>query len=148
LVVSEAGTEAGFACVAGTFLASAVLLYRVRADETVAPVDAEATRVVSHAVAGIRAIASNPSLALLVGLFAAQTLTNGALNVLLVVLAVKLLTAGASGRLSRLGNRRRLHSARSPRSRSWRTGGLRLSSVAASPFGERRSSSRELSAAA
>jgi MFS family permease len=51
----------------------------------------------SEALGGLRAVARDRRLALIIGLFGAQTLVDGALGVLIVVMAFDLLHAGASG---------------------------------------------------
>jgi MFS family permease len=48
-------------------------------------------------LAGFRALAAAPGLRLVVGLLAAQTIVDGALDVLIVVLALETLEAGAAG---------------------------------------------------
>jgi hypothetical protein len=50
-----------------------------------------------QATAGFRAIGRDPRLRLVVGLFSAQTLVNGAFNVLVAVSALELLRIGAGG---------------------------------------------------
>jgi hypothetical protein len=80
-----------FATTAGTFLWSALLLVRIPRDR---PAAGEAAPHGGELVAGFRAILSSPPLRLIVGLTSAQTLTTGALEVLLVVLALRLLHGG------------------------------------------------------
>ncbi len=89
-----------FAANGVTFLWSAVLLIGLRGTEQPrepAPTD-EATPDASHGVlAGITTIATEPNLRTLVGLYAAQTLVAGALNVLVVVTAFELLDLDEAG---------------------------------------------------
>ena len=86
-----------------------------------------AERVLAAAADGLRAITSNRGLALLVGLFVAQTFVSGALGVLTVVLATVRLGSGArAGRLPELGDRASAaSSARSARSASSAAAGSR-----------------------
>ncbi len=54
-------------------------------------------RLLRVATAGFQAIGSDARVRVLVGLFAAQTLVAGALNVLVVVLALDVLGIGEAG---------------------------------------------------
>jgi MFS family permease len=98
LLLAATGSGVVFAATAGTFTWSALLVSRIRADR---PAGEQAREDVSglgsEALAGFRTIAVEPRLRLLVGLYAAQTLVAGALNVLLVVCALDLLDMGESG---------------------------------------------------
>ena len=99
LLLAVSSPEVVFAANGATFLWSAALLVglrrreepRVRA-EAAGP--AERERAV---LAGIATIAREPTLRILVGLYAAQTLVAGALNVLVVVTAFQLLDLQAAG---------------------------------------------------
>lgn len=94
VAVTDPGTV--FAVTAGTFAWSAVLVSRIRAEKTVS--ESESGRGLLHeALAGFRTIALESRLRLLVGLYAAQTLVAGALNVLIVVSALELLDLGEAG---------------------------------------------------
>jgi MFS family permease len=84
-----------FAITAGTFLWSAACLVGVPPDSR--PAEAEPTPVGSAVLEGFRAIAAHPALRVVVGLTAAQTFVVGAFEVLLVVVALKLLHAGSGG---------------------------------------------------
>jgi MFS family permease len=84
-----------FAVTAGTFLWSGLCLLRIPADSR--PPEAEPTPVAAAVLGGFRAIAAHPALRVVVGLTAAQTLVAGAFEVLLVVVALKLLHAGSGG---------------------------------------------------
>jgi MFS family permease len=95
-----AATEPGvaFAVTAATFLWSAALTSRIRVIEEGAPAGAAREESAWHTVtAGIRTIAVEPSVRLLVALFGAQSIVAGALEVLVVVVALDLLDAGERG---------------------------------------------------
>jgi MFS family permease len=85
-----------FAATAGAFVWSALNVVRITAD---APARDEAGEAALHreALAGFQTIFGTPSLRLVVGLYSAQTLVAGALNVLVVVAALELLELGRSG---------------------------------------------------
>src|SRR5919106_238719 len=90
-------TAVGLAVAAGASLWAAALLVRLRyyaPPRPSAPTDA---RLVKEAVEGVRAVARNRDLALIIGLAAAQTVTRGALTVFTVVVAIDLLGTGESG---------------------------------------------------
>jgi MFS family permease len=94
LAATSAGTV--FAVTAGAFLWSAVLVLGVRS----APPARErmaSTGIGAEMLAGFRVILGQARLRLLVALYAAQTLAAGALNVLIVVVALDLLELGSSG---------------------------------------------------
>jgi len=85
-----------FFVTAGTFLWSALQLAPlVRLPE--ARLTREHPHLLQEATAGFRAIAHDRRLQLVVGLFAAQTLVNGAFSVLIAVSALELLQMGPSG---------------------------------------------------
>jgi MFS family permease len=84
-----------FAATAVTYLWSALLVSRIRADRP-RPVEGE-RNLAREALDGFRVIAVDGKLRLLIGLFAAQTLVAGALNVLIVVTALDLLDLGDAG---------------------------------------------------
>jgi MFS family permease len=81
------------------FLWSASLVLGLRAYEPSRPRAARdaGRRVVSTLMAGISTIVHEPTLRTLVGLYGAQTLVAGAVNVLVVVAAFKLLDLGDAG---------------------------------------------------
>jgi MFS family permease len=95
VVLALSGPAAVFGVTAGTFAWSALCLLRVSHDA--APMPEEAEAVVPALLAGFRAIATERGLRLVVGLTAAQTLVAGAAEVLLVVVALRMLHAGNSG---------------------------------------------------
>jgi MFS family permease len=101
LLLAVTSPEVVFAANAGTFLWSAVLVVGLRRLEprrepaaTHADEDAQAGDGV---LAGITTIAGEPALRTLVGLYAAQTLVAGALNVLVVVTSFELLDLDEAG---------------------------------------------------
>ncbi|HET8528107.1 MAG TPA: MFS transporter [Gaiellaceae bacterium] len=80
-----------FALTAATFLWSALCLARIPPDRPAAA--AEGTHH-GALVAGLRTVAASPPIRLVVGLTTAQTFVGGAFEVLLVVLALRLLHGG------------------------------------------------------
>jgi predicted MFS family arabinose efflux permease len=76
---------------------SAVLVLRLRYEAPPREAPAGRPRPVAEAVEGLRALAADRAVALLVGLGAVQCAIRGALNVLLVVLAIDELGLGESG---------------------------------------------------
>jgi len=93
-----AATEPGvtFALASATFLWSAALVAGIGRREVVRE-DERGARLLRVATAGFQAIGSDARVRVLVGLFAAQTLVAGALNVLVVVLALDVLGIGEAG---------------------------------------------------
>jgi MFS family permease len=98
LLLAAAGPGTVFLVTAGALLWSAFLISGVRtvAQATEAR-EHEAVGVVDELLAGFRTIAGERRLRLLVGLFSAQTFVDGMLNVLIVVIALKLLDTGNAG---------------------------------------------------
>lgn len=95
LLLVAAGTETVFAVTVGLLLVSVTLVARIGLAGEPAP---ELSTARSHTfLAGWRAIVSEPSLRVVIGLFSAQTLVAGMLNVLVVVLAIELLGLGTAG---------------------------------------------------
>ena len=89
-----------FAANGATFLWSALLVIGLRHHDPPrrrAEADATASDGTSGVMAGITTIVHEPNLRTLVGLYAAQTLVAGALNVLVVVTAFELLDLNDSG---------------------------------------------------
>ncbi len=85
-----------FAVTACAFVWSTVMLTFLRgAPEP--PFSTERPRLIHELTAGFRAIAQDTRLRLIVGLFGAQTLVNGAFGVLVTVSALQLLDLGPSG---------------------------------------------------
>lgn len=95
VLLAVSGPAAVFAVTAAAFLWSALCVLRITHDQP--PTDAEPAPVASALLAGFRAIGANPALRIVVGLTAAQTLVAGAFEVLLVVVALRLLDAGNAG---------------------------------------------------
>jgi len=85
-----------FVVTAAAFLWSALMLAPLlRASEP--PLTHERPHLLEEASAGFRAIGSDPRLRLVIGLFGAQTLVNGAFGVLVAVSAFQLLDLGSGG---------------------------------------------------
>ena len=85
-----------FVVTSATFLWSALMLTGLLRT-TEPPLQREPTHLRNEAAAGFRAIARDRRLRLVVGLFSAQTLVNGAFSVLVAVSALELLKLGPSG---------------------------------------------------
>jgi predicted MFS family arabinose efflux permease len=83
-----------FATAAALFLVGAVLVAGIRTEAK--PSEASGA-LLEEALVGFRTLAREPNPRLLIGLFGAQTLVRGALNVLIVVAALELLDMGESG---------------------------------------------------
>jgi MFS family permease len=94
LAATSTGVVLGAA--AGTFAWSAFFVARIRTGLRQEPLPAVGG-LAQEALAGFATIARDSRLRLLIGLFAAQTLVAGALNVLIVVSALRLLDLGQSG---------------------------------------------------
>jgi MFS family permease len=86
-----------FVVTAALLVWSAFLLIGIRPVAAAETAEREAGSVVEELLAGFRTIARERRLRLLVGLFAAQTFVDGMLNVLIVVVALKLLDTGTAG---------------------------------------------------
>ena len=86
-----------FAVAAGASFWAAALLLRLRYDVPPRPAAPTEGALVRSAVEGVRAVAHNRDLALIMGLAAAQAFTRGALTVLTVVVAIDLLGTGEPG---------------------------------------------------
>jgi MFS family permease len=96
VMLAVTSTDAVFVASAIAFLFSALLLAGVRPEREPdrAPLK---TGLVRESFAGFATIARDSRLRLIVGLYGAQTLVAGALNVLLVVVALELLDMGEAG---------------------------------------------------
>jgi Cyclic nucleotide-binding domain len=92
------GTGAGvvFLTAAAAYLASTLVLASVRVSVDV-PVADTAVGLVGDLVAGVRAVAANRNATVVVLLYGAQSFVAGVLNVLVVVVALRLLGFGQSG---------------------------------------------------
>jgi MFS family permease len=96
LLLTVSNTWVVFALTGATFLWSALLLAGLlKTDEP--PLIRESRPIVHEAVEGFRAIAHDGHLQLVIGLFSAQTLVNGAMGVLITVSALQLLDIGPGG---------------------------------------------------
>lgn len=98
LLVATTNVETVFATSAGLYLGSALLVAGLGRHERREERDESGEgRGVRQALAGFRTLAGIPRLRLVVALVAAQTVVDGALDVLIVVLALETLDAGAAG---------------------------------------------------
>jgi len=96
LAVSSPGIV--FAVMAAVLLGSAALVLRIRGPEgVVGKRTVGARETVRHALGGFRNLGTRSSPRILVGLLSAQSIIWGALDVLLVVLAIDLLSMGQAG---------------------------------------------------
>jgi MFS family permease len=95
-----AATSVGvvFAAQAAAFLWSALLVHQIVVEPVVATEAGAMERgIVRELAAGFEAVARDNRLRVLIGLFSAQTLVGGALNVLVVATALELLDVGEAG---------------------------------------------------
>ncbi|MDQ3890519.1 MAG: MFS transporter, partial [Actinomycetota bacterium] len=95
LAATDAGTV--FAASAGLFLWSAFMIGRIESPAAPQRAAARAGALAAELLAGFRSVAGESRVRLLVGLMSAQTLVDGVLNVLIVVLALDLLETGDAG---------------------------------------------------
>lgn len=91
------GVDVVFGVAAAASFWAAVLLVRLRYDAPPRPPAPSRSSLIGEAADGIRAVARNRDLTLILGLAAAQALTRGALTVLSVVVAIELLGTGEPG---------------------------------------------------
>ncbi|WP_082600329.1 MFS transporter [Agromyces sp. Root81] len=91
------GVDVVFAVAAAASFWAAALLVRLRYDAPPRPPAPKRPNLAREAVEGVRAVAANRDLTLILGLAAAQALTRGALTVLSVVVAIELLGTGEPG---------------------------------------------------
>jgi len=97
LLLATTGPGTVFVVTAGLLLWSAFLLAGIPRHAKEDFRAREPGSVVDELMAGFRTIAGERRLRLLVGLFSAQTFVDGMLNVLIVVVALKLLDTGKAG---------------------------------------------------
>jgi hypothetical protein len=98
LLLAATSVELAVAATAAAFLASALPAARIHAASVPAVRETEAPRFRPRDVlAAFRAIARHPGLRALVGYYGAWALAQGALNVLIVVLALDVLNTGDAG---------------------------------------------------
>lgn len=91
------GVDVVFAVAAAASFAAAALLLRLRYEAPPRPAAPSRPNIAKEAAEGIRAVAKDRDLVLILGLAAAQALTRGALTVLSVVVAIELLGTGEPG---------------------------------------------------
>jgi MFS family permease len=96
VLLATAGVGTVFAVTAGMVLSSVFFLAGIQPQAEEAR-EREQVSVTDELLAGFRTIARERRLRLLVGLFSAQTFVDGMLNVLIVVVALKLLDTGNAG---------------------------------------------------
>ncbi len=97
LLLYVAGVTLVFAVAAVSSLWAALVLVRLRYDAPPRPPAPPESHLLTSATEGIRAVTRDRDLALIMVLAVAQTLTRGALTVLLVVVAIDLLGTGEPG---------------------------------------------------
>jgi MFS family permease len=95
LVATGPGTV--FVVTASALLWSAVLVARIQPVAATEAAERERGAILDELLAGVRTIARERRMRLLVGLFSAQTFVDGMLSVLIVVVALKLLDTGQAG---------------------------------------------------
>lgn len=91
------GVDVVFAVAAGASFAAAALLVGLRYEAPPRPSAPTRPDILGEAAEGLRAVAKDRDLVLILGLAAAQSLTRGALTVLSVVVAIELLGTGEPG---------------------------------------------------
>jgi predicted MFS family arabinose efflux permease len=96
LLLAATASETVFAVAAGVFLLAALLLAGVRAERTFKPLVLRGN-FLHVAFAGFRTVLHDGRLRLVIGLYGLQTLAAGALNVLVVVIALEVLGLGKAG---------------------------------------------------
>jgi CRP-like cAMP-binding protein len=96
LLLAATSTGVVFLATAATALVSALLVARISAEPARERAPAREGRL-KTAFAGFGTVVTHPSLRVLEGLMAAQTLVAGAFNVLVVVAALELLDVGSGG---------------------------------------------------
>ena len=94
LAWTSAGTV--FVATAATIFVSGLLILGIRGPSVERRADREGETIAQELLAGARAILRDRKVALLVGLFAAQTFVDGLLGVLIAVIALSFLDAGAA----------------------------------------------------
>jgi MFS family permease len=96
LLLAATNTETVFAAAAGSFVLSALLVAGIKVQGVVERARHEGG-FLREFFAGFGAIGKDRNLRLIIGLYGAQTLIAGALNVLIVVAALELLDLGEAG---------------------------------------------------
>jgi MFS family permease len=95
VLLALSGTSAVFALNSALFLWSAAFVIRIPRDKP--PSRAERPRFLPELTAGFAAVLRRPALRVVIALSTAQTFVEGAVEVLLVVLALRLLHSGNAG---------------------------------------------------
>jgi MFS family permease len=98
VLLALSGPAAAFALNGALFLWSAIFIAQVPRDH--APeraADEQRTPFLPELMAGFRTVLGRPALRVVIGLTTAQTAVDGALEVLLVVLAIRVLSSGNAG---------------------------------------------------
>src|SRR5581483_3843036 len=98
LLLGLDGVAVVFLAVAGVFLWSAFLVARIgRSEPPRAPAEVDTSGVLHGVAGGFRTVVQDARVRLVVGLVFVQTIVSGALNVLIVAMALELLDMGRSG---------------------------------------------------
>jgi len=97
LLLDLSGPEAVFVLTAGLSLWSALLVSLIAYEPAPRETPSAPIRIVADTAEGLRAIAAQRDVAMLLGLGGVQAVTRGALNVFTVVLAIELLETGEPG---------------------------------------------------
>jgi MFS family permease len=97
LLLAGAGVAVVFLVTAGAFAWSALLVVRIARDEPGLATDTGARNVFRDAIGGFETVFRDSRVRLVVALVSTQTLVAGALNVLIVAIALDLLDLGRSG---------------------------------------------------
>jgi MFS family permease len=96
LLLAWTSTGTVFLATAGAIVVSALFILGIRGPGTETRQERGSETIVEELLAGARAILRDRKVALLVGLFAAQTFVDGLLGVLIAVIALSFLDAGAA----------------------------------------------------
>jgi len=96
IFLASTSVEVVFSITAGTFVFSALNLVRIRGEAPPARVSPGERKLAEEAFAGFSTILREPALRLLAGLYCAQTVVAGALGVLIVIAAIRLLGHGSA----------------------------------------------------
>lgn len=97
ILLEVSGVTSVFIVAAAGSWWAAVLMLRVRYEAPPRPAAPAGVRLLAQAADGVRAVARNLDIAILIGLTAAQAFTRGALTVFTVVVALDLLNTGEPG---------------------------------------------------
>jgi MFS family permease len=96
VLLAVTGTDTIFAITGGVFLLAALLLMRVSSPAAAQPA-APQKSFLREALVGFGTVARDARLRLIISLYGVQTLVAGAMNVLIVVMALQTLNLGKSG---------------------------------------------------